>query len=229
MDMERHADSPLKGMTILFLGSSVTYGSAAEGKSFVELLETLDGVNAIKEAKSGTTLADNISALTAPDDSYVRRLRTVDTSAHIDCVLCQLSTNDATMKLPLGEISDGADPGAFDTSTITGAMEEIIAYSRGTWDCQVIFYTGAYYDSEEYASMVGRLMELRDKWGIGVIDLYTDRDFNNIDEDTYNTYMADSIHPTWEGYAGWWMPRIEHEMIRILNDFYRRTLEKNHM
>ena len=48
INMKKHSESPLSGKTILFLGSSVTYGSAAEGQSFVELFETLDGVNAVK-------------------------------------------------------------------------------------------------------------------------------------------------------------------------------------
>jgi DNA topoisomerase IA len=149
-------------------------------------------------------------------DSYIKRLKKVDTAAHIDCVLCQLSTNDATLKLPLGETGDGTAPESFDTSTVTGAMEYIIAYSRESWGCPVVFYTGSYYDSKEYSAMVGRLPELRDKWGIGVIDLYNDKEFNNISEDAYKHYMADPIHPTKEGYAEWWMPKLESEMIRIM-------------
>ena len=220
--MEKHSESPLKGKTILFLGSSVTYGSAAEGQSFVELFENLYGVNAVKEAKSGTTLVDKSSPL-APaffddGDSYIKRLKRVDIAARIDCVLCQLSTNDATLKLPLGETGDSKAPESFDTSTVTGAMEYIIAYSRETWGCPVAFYTGSYYDSKEYSAMVGRLLELRDKWGIGVIDLYTDKEFNNIGEDEYKYYMADPIHPTKEGYAEWWMPKLESEMIRIIQE-----------
>ena len=220
--MEKHSESPLSGKTILFLGSSVTYGSAAEGRSFVELFETLDGVNAVKEAKSGTTLVDKTSPLAPASfddgDSYIRRLKRIDASAHIDCVLCQLSTNDATLKLPLGESGYGKDQEAFDTSTVTGAVEYIIAYSRETWGCPVIFYTGSYYDSKEYSAMVGRLLELRDKWGIGVIDLYNDKEFNNISEDAYKYYMADPIHPTKEGYAEWWMPKMESEMIRFMQE-----------
>ena len=64
--------------------------------------------------------------------------------------------------------------------------------------------------------MAGRLQELRDKWGIEVIDLYTDKEFNSIDEDAYNLYMADPVHPTEAGYAEWWMPVMESAMIRIL-------------
>ena len=220
--MEKQSESPLCGKTILFLGSSVTYGSAAEGQSFVELFETLDGVNAIKEAKSGTTLVDKTfplaPAIFEEGDSYVKRLKKVDVAAHIDCVLCQLSTNDATLKLPLGETGDGIAPESFDTSTVTGAVEYIIAYSRKTWGCPVIFYTGSYYESKEYSAMVGRLLELRDKWGIGVIDLYNDKEFNNISEDAYKYYMADPIHPTKEGYAEWWMPKMESEIIRFMQE-----------
>ena len=79
--LERHADSVLTGKRILFLGSSVTFGAAAEGQSFVELFEALDSVDAIKEAKSGTTLADKTSVLSliafGDGDSCVKRLQGV--------------------------------------------------------------------------------------------------------------------------------------------------------
>ncbi len=151
-------------------------------------------------------------------DSYVKRLKQIDTSAHIDCVVVQLSTNDATMKLPLGEISDSTELAAFDTRTVTGAMEWIIAYARETWGCPVVFYTGSYYESAQYAAMGERLFALRDKWGIGVIDLYTDEAFNAIDAETYAFYMFDPIHPTKAGYYEWWFPKMEAELTQFLAD-----------
>ena len=219
-NQKKKPDSPLRGKRILFLGSSVTYGAASEGQSFVELFEALDGVEAIKEARSGTTLAD-ITVLRAfffygSGASYVKRLKAISPSAAPDCVVVQLSTNDATRKLPLGEISSGTDPAAFDRKTVTGAMEWIISYCRDTWGCPVVFYTGSRYDSAEYAAMVERLRELRDKWGIGMIDLYTDEAFNAIDPETYDLYMNDPIHPTKAGYLNWWFPRMEAELTRIL-------------
>lgn len=221
-NLERREDSSLAGKTILFLGSSVTDGAAAEGQSFVELFETLDGVKAIKEAKSGTTLVDKPSAMAAiafgNGDSYVKRLGHIDRNAPIDCVIVQLSTNDATMKLPLGEISDSMELSSFDTKTVTGAMEWIIRYSRETWCCPVVFYTGSHYDSAEYAAMVERLFELRDKWSIGVIDLYTDETFNAIDTERYAFYMFDPIHPTKAGYYEWWFPKMEAELAQLLAD-----------
>lgn len=218
--LQTHPDSPLTGKTVLFLGSSVTYGAAAEAQSFVELFEKLDGVHAIKEAKSGTTLVDKTAffALIAfgNGESYVKRLKKIDPSVQPDCVVCQLSTNDATMKLPLGEISDSTALAAFDTGTVTGAMEWIIRYCADTWDCPVVFYTGSRYESPEYAAMVERLLALQQKWDIGVIDLYTDEDFNRIDEKSYQFYMYDEIHPTKAGYLEWWFPKMEAELIAIL-------------
>lgn len=215
--LERHEGSPLAGKTIIFLGSSVTYGAASEGQSFVELFEVLDGVNAIKEAKSGTTLVDKNSILaddaSGNGDSYIKRLKRLDTKVKVDCVVVQLSTNDATLKLPLGEISGSTDLAAFDTQTVTGAIEWIIRYSRDTWNCPVVFYTGARYDSAEYAAMVDRLKELQAKWDIGVIDLFTDDEFNAIDPDTYALYMHDPIHPTKAGYVEWWFPKMEAELV----------------
>ncbi len=221
-NLEKHPDSILTGKSILFLGSSVTYGAAAEGQSFVELFAYLDGVNAIKEAKSGTTLADkpSVSARIAfgNGDSYIKRLKAIDPGSKIDCVVCQLSTNDATMKLPLGEIGPGRELDAFDVKTITGAMEYIIRYCQNVWNCPVVFYTGSWYESAEYQAMVERLHELRDKWGIGLIDLYSDEKWNAISRQAYDLYMFDAIHPTKAGYLHWWMPKMEKELAQILAD-----------
>ncbi len=218
--VEQNADSPLKGKTIVFLGSSVTEGAAAEGQSFVELFEHRDGVCAIKEAKSGTTLTDDFS-LSAQiafgnGKSYVSRLKELDKNAVVDALVCQLSTNDATTDKPLGSVSGSRVMEDFDTDTVTGAMEYVIAYAKETWGCPVVFYTGSYYDNDNYAAMVGRLYDLQEKWDIGIIDLYTDEAFNDISQDDYRFYMYDEIHPTKAGYEEWWMPKMEEELEEIL-------------
>ena len=70
------------------------------------------------------------------------------------------------------------------------------------------------------------LYELQDKWQIGIIDLYTDEVFNAIDKETYDLYMYDPIHPTKAGYAEWWMPKMESELIRILSESENRPAGK---
>ena len=218
--MKENSGSLLRGKTIIFLGSSVTEGAAAEGQSFVELFESLDGVHAVKEAVSGTTMADRFSVYAlmkaGNGKSYVRRLRKLDRNIKADCVVCQLSTNDATRNLPLGEISGGRELTDFDTKTVTGAMEYMIRYVQETWNCPVVFYTGSWYENSAYEAMVHRLYELQKKWDIGIIDLYTDKLFNDIDPEMYALYMYDPIHPTRAGYAEWWMPQMERRLTEIL-------------
>ena len=199
-------DSPLEGKTIIFLGSSVTYGSAAKGESFVDFMVKRDGIVAVKEAVSGTTLVDET---VWGKESYIARLKTIDPSVNADAFICQLSTNDATMKKPLGAISDSFNLEDFDTQTVAGAIEYVIAYAKQTWDCPVIFYTGTQYKSDQYAEMVTLLQEIQKKWDIGIIDLWNDAEMNAVSKEDYALYMVNGIHPSRAGYREWWTPKFE--------------------
>lgn len=211
--LEQLQENPLMGKNVLFLGSSVTYGSASMQQGIPEYFAARFGCTYTKEAVSGTTLVDNGSK------SYVQRLmNNVDPNASYNLMICQLSTNDATKEMPLGEISDGKTLADFDTSTITGAMEYIICYAQETWGCKVAFYTGSFYDSDNYAAMVERLMELQDKWEICVLDLWHDEDFNAISDADRKLFMADNIHPTKAGYRNWWCPEMERQILAYLSE-----------
>ena len=199
--IEPAADSPLQGKNICVLGSSVTYGMASGQDAVAEYLGARLGCTFTKEAVSGTTLADT------GKDSYVQRMYRLDPNAHYDLFICQLSTNDAG-KVPLGDITDGTP----DASTTTGAMETIIRYVSDTWHCPVVFFTNARYDSEAYAEMIKRLYELREKYGIGIIDLWSDDGFNAIPDTQRKLYMYDRIHPTKAGYRDWWGPELERQL-----------------
>ena len=200
-------DETLKGKTVIFLGSSVTYGAASLGESFADDLSARLQCNVVKEAVSGTTLS------TTSPNSYVTRLDNIKTR-QADLFICQLSTNDASQKKPLGEVTDSERMEDYDTDTVAGAMEYIIAYAKDKWDCPVVFYTNPKYDSDEYAAMVELLYEIRDKWGIGVINLWTE--LPEITEEERALYMADAIHPTRAGYLEWWTPVMEKDIIEMM-------------
>ena len=204
-------NSPLAGKRICVLGSSVVYGTASQENSVGEYLSARFGCDLTKEAVSGTTLADN-----GPNSYVQRMLNKIPKDASIDLFICQLSTNDASKQISLGKISDGTDLNNFDTTTVTGAIEYIIAYARETWNCPVIFFTGSRYDSTGYEAMVNRLLELQEKWNIGVLDLWSSEKFNDISEADRKIYMADGIHPTKAGYRDWWGPEMERQMTEYL-------------
>lgn len=220
------APSVLTGNHILFLGSSVTYGAASQGQSFVDLFAALDGVQATKEAISGTTLIDQPSAwaeqMFGNGDSYVTRLQKYDSHTAFDAIVCQLSTNDATTHQPLGEISSSFDPSDFDVLTITGALEFIASYCAHHWAAPLVFYTGSYYESPEYSDMVTRLHELAEKWRFAVIDLFSNSAFNAIPRADYTLFMADPIHPTKAGYLRWWYPEMKAQLISTLSSVSQR-------
>lgn len=208
--VEKLADSPLEGKHIIFLGSSVTYGASSQGISFADYIAARNSCTITKEAISGTTLVE--SGL----DSYITRLKELDKGIAADLFVCQLSTNDATQKKPLGTISESFDIADFDTKTIAGAVEYITAYVQETWNCPVVFYTNPKYDSEEYAAMVDLLNTIQKKWDITVIDLWNDSDFNAITAEQRSLYLADRIHPTKSGYLEWWTPRMEKALYDVI-------------
>ncbi|MCR5781742.1 MAG: SGNH/GDSL hydrolase family protein [Clostridia bacterium] len=201
-------DSVLKGKQICVLGSSVVYGYASQECSIPEYFSARFGCSFTKEAVSGTTLVD-AGAL-----SYVSRLKKLDKNEHYDLFICQLSTNDASKEKPLGEIST---TGNYDTATVTGAIEYIIKYARITWNCPVVFFTGSHYDSAAYDAMVKRLYEIKEKYDIGILDLWNDKTFNQIPDDLRALYMHDDIHPTKAGYRDWWGPELEKQLLAILS------------
>lgn len=195
---ERLVSSPFSGKKVFFLGSSVTLGYGSMGVSVADYFGRYASCEIVKEAVSGTTLTES-------GNSYVKRLKETKEEA-VDLFVCQLSTNDATKKKPLGKVSEGYALGDFDTKTVAGAIEYIIVFAKEKWDCPVAFYTNAYYDSENYAEMVALLHEIQKKWDITVIDLYSEEALNRISEEERALYMTDDIHPSKAGYRDWWLP-----------------------
>lgn len=198
-------DDPLSGLRIIWLGSSVTFGMQAGGYTMAEAIQdNHPGTECLKYAVCGTTLANDSEA------SYVERMKEIDPDMDIDLFIVQLSTNDATQGKILGEISTSKNMEDFDDSTIIGAMEYIIAYVTETWNCPVAFYTGTYFENELYPQMVNAALELENKWGIGVIDLWNNEEMTAIyGTEQYHSYMGDDIHPLRAGYVEWWTPEFE--------------------
>lgn len=212
-------DSPLQGMTILWLGSSVTYGYGSDGESMVEFMDKRDGTVSIKEAVSGTTLADIDDPKKGA--SYVKRLEALIASdecpTNVDVFICQLSTNDMYDAETFGAVTeaDVTDKTSFDKSTTYGAMEYITALVKETWNCPIFFYTNAKMENVNYGHMVEALYQIAEKWDIGVIDLFTDTAFNAISSEDYALYMTDNVHPTKAGYRDWWLVKFEEALYAL--------------
>lgn len=226
-------DSPLKGKTIYWLGSSVTYGSGSNGQSMAHFLEVTDGVTCVVEAMSGTTLATQDED---GDKSYISRMLNSEkffVDEKIDLFVCQVSTNDCKDKniAFLGELTsdDTMELDSFDLSTAAGSIEYLIRYVHDTWNCPIYFYSGAFFGDEgtgvrakddpsgsNYEKLVNLTLSAVEKWdtkdgySVNVIDLYHDGDFNDLISDSdYEYLMRDAIHPRKAGYLVWWLPKFQ--------------------
>lgn len=211
--IEKLEGNPLEGKTICVLGSSVADGYSSNHYAVGEYFEARFGCELIKETESGTTLTNLYR------NSYVSRMvNNIDATEEIDLFICQLSTNDASSKLKLGEVSESRNLYDFNQWTIIGSMECIIGYAKETWNCPVVFFTGSYYDNAAYEDMVNALSQLQEKWGIGVLNLYHNDEFNNISDEMRSIYMSDDIHPNMAGYRDWWGPEMEKQLLEYLEE-----------
>ena len=210
------ADSPIAGGRMAILGSSVAFGAASMELAVGEYLSRRFGCELVKSAVSGTTL------VTLDDTCYIPRLHTeIPSDQPLDLFICQLSTNDATKELPLGAVGGATNLEDFDTSTVAGAIEHSVCYTRQTWECPIAFFTGSHYDSQPYAQMYDLLLQIRDKWDIGILDLWAPESFNDISDELRSLYMLDPIHPSRAGYRDWWGPEQERQLLAWLDGLRR--------
>lgn len=197
---KRLVSHPLAGTKIFYLGSSITYGYASGGVAFGEIINKISGNPFAKEAVSGTTLVDNGSS------SYVQRLKNLNFAEKPDFLVVQLSTNDFSQGKPVGAVQNGTSSSGFDTSTISGAIQYIIAYAKEQCPAvKVVFYTGAVKGSWGYRSAYenyinGDFKTICEKWKLDPLDIFHS-DYKN-----YSFYWNDDIHPTIQGYSVGWTP-----------------------
>lgn len=201
--------SPLNGKRIGYLGSSITYGFAAKGVSFVDYLQARDGVITTKSAISGTTLAGK------GEDNYLYRLKH-HFSGDYDFFVCQLSTNDGRQGKKLGKITPDKQHRDFDVETTIGAIEEVCTYVHDQLHSPLAFYTCLRDDPDgSYAALIKQLRVLQDKWGFSIIDLFHNEGLK-ASLAAHPNAMFDDAHPTQEGYLKVWFPIFERALTNLI-------------
>ena len=214
-DLARYLDNTIlyvntgdKREVMYFLGSSVTHGAQNKGNSWADYLNDQYGDQVIvrKRTLSGTTLVNTEEA------SYIGRMLTqIPTTARIDHMVVQLSTNDSGWGLPIGKLgpqnefrSEYYDNrintyGKQGSREIINGMEFIIAYSQETWQSKVTYWSGPNCNRDTYTSMENALVkQIYPKWkehSMGVIDYY-----NLWFPEKGKVINDDMVHPYKDGY-----------------------------
>lgn len=209
---KRMLSHPLANTRIFYLGSSITYGSATGGVAFGEIIHAVTGNPYRKEAISGT----NLAVTGGRTDSYAERVKNFDFTQKPDYLVVQLSTNDFSNNIPKGEVGSGTNPADFNKSTLSGAIEYIIAYAKEQCPtCKVVFYAGATKPSwskrADYENYIyGDFAKICEKWDIQPLDIF------HTQYTSYDFFWSDDIHPQAEGYAFGWTPLfVKYFMDRI--------------
>lgn len=205
-----YENSTVKGNTYMFLGSSVTLGMEAENESMADFYGKIYQCNIVKEAVSGTKIGYDDPT---HGKSYLTRLNeylaSKDKVSALDGFVVQLSTNDAQLTAEQkGDITADDVTSGFDITTTYGALETIITTIKSEYNCPIYIYTGSYFESEEYSAMVNKMDAFVSKYGVTLIDLYRDTEFNDLTIHSRNLYMHDDIHPTRAGYRDWWLDKF---------------------
>ncbi len=207
-------NSPLRGKSFLFLGSSVTYGEKSFGESIPDFLAKRHQCTCVKEAVSGTTLMDKT---TSAGKSYVARLEDylgkADRASFLDGFVLQLSTNDISYRDQWGSVTsdEEKDASKFNKQTTIGAMEYIFATITETYHCPLYLFSNSRYN-DYYGELVGLAIPATAKWNATFINLHDDVAFNNITPEQHERYMDDNIHPSRCGYRDWWLPKFEEAL-----------------
>ena len=209
-------EHPLANKTIYYLGSSITVGIVgADHNSFAHLTTKLTGCAMELEAVSGTWLAKSDKR----NDSYVERLDKLDITKQPDALVVQLSTNDFQNNVTAGTVGNGTSSSSFDKSTITGAIEYIVAkVHEVSPDTKIIMYACPLQTNFSHYTQYGNyvnttLKTLASKWEgvLSVLDLY------NAEYVKVSTYMqGDGFHPEVAGYAHIFVPRFVNLLMEIL-------------
>lgn len=210
--IQKTENSKLTNKNIAVLGSSVAYGAYSGGNSIGEYFQNRFGCNLYKQTISGTTLS------TIKADSYCDRIKRFDEDVNYGLMFVQLSTNDATNKVEIGEINSSKNKEDFDTTKVAGAIEYILTYAKDILHTKVVFFTNCKYESDHYAKMVEFIKsdKLATKYDFMLLNLYDDVDFNSITEEQRALYMHDEIHPTLAGYRDWWGKKWESDLLSLL-------------
>ena len=201
---------PLFGKTVYHLGSSISRGYSNGGISFADQIAELTGSKFVKEAVDGTTLS------TAKNNSYVQRFDNFTFNDDPAFLILQLSTNDFSQNIQVGAVTDKDVTRGFDTTTMCGAIEHIIAQTkRYSPETEVLIYTCGIKQSwgarSRYAQFVNTTLKaIQSKWDIETVDLFNAKTVNT------ESWMADDIHPRGHQYANLFTPNMINVMIDAL-------------
>lgn len=159
------------------------------------------------ESVGGTTIA----VQDGRTDSIYERITSM--SGDYDYILFEGGTNDVSLSIRLGEITDGVNA-EFDTTTVLGALEGICQFLNTYYfNAQKLFIfvnkrVDGYFNKTN--EMFAKMKEVLKKWGIPYIDIGNVTNLGNWNDTVASDYfLADKLHSTLKAYKKFYLPYVE--------------------
>ena len=207
------AKGPWADKNAIFVGDSITAGTNCEGSTYWELLGD------ILELGSANAMATPGSCISGTSDygsEYDPLINRFEDIPEADLITIFMGTNDYGHDTPLGSIDDEGDVSFY------GALNTIIPALQAKYpNAKIVFITPLHrygfgtnsatgeehtYDSvpngagHTLGDYVNAIKEVCEKYGVDVIDLYTDLDLDPSADETREYYMEDGLHPNSAGH-----------------------------
>lgn len=201
--------SYLDGMTMYCDGDSVAQGVGTKilGEDFYSYCNYVTDehdLETLNRAVSGTTLAKQEDKLNKDNKSILERVE--EMQGNYDVVLIEGGFNDVFQSIELGEMTDINDKsGNYDEFTTAGALESICYFLNKNYTDSIKLFVICHtiLDNESQNTYWNTIRQILDKWNIEYVDISTETDFSNINDEITTQYFkykesisrGDAIHP----------------------------------
>lgn len=233
----------LNGKSVYAFGDSIVYGHNTPSQSFMRLLADEYGMNLTMLAKNGATVVTTDSYSKedpeeeTTDNYIINQIKSAPSEAP-DIIVFDGYTNDAygdpatdsfnsngahiNIWEHLGEIQ-GSGATSFDTSTFCGGFEKIIYEMRKKWgDTPIVFTTihksgGRDWDTQ--CKLRELSLEICDKWGVDVADIFSDTNLDTRDEGHMSQYIINGAgsHPNVSACREFYIPVVSKKLNEVLS------------
>ena len=211
----------LYGKTVYSFGDSLIDGTAAEGNGMLYGIVSEYGLNYTEYAFRGSA----INIHNADQTKVVYNQLTAADSGTPDYIIFNGLTTDVSnitesseIRLNMGTISDGFDA-ELDTTTFCGSFETILRLMKEKYPTAKIIYVTphkmATKKAEGMRMLVETAIQICEKWGITVADVYHRSGLDLSDADMKSMYSADGCHLNKLGYDTFYVPVIIEKMVEL--------------
>ena len=211
----------LYGKTVYSFGDSLIDGTTAEGNGMLYSIVSEYGLNYTEYAFRGSA----INIHNADQTKVVYNQLTAADSGTPDYIIFNGLTNDVSnitesseIRLNMGTVSDGFDA-ELDTTTFCGSFETILRLMKEKYPTAKIIYVTphkmATKKAEGMRMLVETAVQICEKWGITVADVYHRSGLDLSDADMKSMYSADGCHLNKLGYDTFYVPLIIEKMAEL--------------